>query len=106
MKLTIKTPADLQGEAVAALKDEITQAIDQYVENQALVLQYNSSAHLASYVSSTNLSWATEAQTFVTWRDEVWTVALGILSDAQQTGQLPTVYDAIAALPEWPADVQ
>ena len=48
--------------------------------------------------------WAAEAQAFVAWRDAVWQAALGLLADAQASGDVPSVEDALAALPEidWP----
>ena len=102
MKLTIKTPADLAGEAQARAKVSITRAIDVHVEAQAHVLQYNSAAHLASYIASSVPEWQAEAQAFVAWRDQVWATALDLLADAEASGEAPSVEDVLAALPEWP----
>ena len=102
-QLTIKTAADLEAEAQAALKAEITRAIDKHVEDRARALEYNGAAHLASYVSSAVPEWAAEAQAFVAWRDAVWTEALSLLAAHQHSGDLPSVAGVIAALPEWPS---
>ena len=103
MPLTIKTAADLAGEALARAKASITRAIDVHVEAQAHALQYNGAAHLASYAASTVPEWAAEAQAFVAWRDDVWQAAIAMLADAEASGEVPSVEDVLAALPEWPA---
>ena len=103
MKLTIKTPADLEAEAQARAKVSITRAIDRYVEEQAVAMQYNGAAHLASYAASSVPEWSSEAQAFVAWRDQVWQEAIAMLADAEASGEAPSVEDVLAALPEWPA---
>ena len=103
MPLTIKTAADLAGEAQARAKASIPRAIDAHVEAQAKSMQYNGAAHLASYAASTVPEWQAEAQAFVAWRDQVWTTALDLLADAEASGEAPSAEDVLAALPEWPA---
>ena len=103
MSLEIKTPDQLQAEALARAKVSITRAIDSHVEAQAHALQYNGAAHLASYAASTVPEWAAEAQAFVAWRDSVWQAAIDMLADAEASGEAPSVEDVLAALPEWPA---
>ena len=102
MSLTIRTPADLQAEAQARAKEAITRAVDAHVEAQAKAMSYNSAAHLASYVASGVPQWASEAQTFVAWRDAVWLAAIDMLADAEASGEAPSIENVIAALPEWP----
>ena len=97
----IKSAAEVQAEAVAAYKRRVTRAIDRHVEDQARALRYNSAAHLAGYTTSTVTEWQAEAQAFVAWRDACWMAALDMLAAAQQGGPVPTVAEAIAALPEW-----
>ena len=101
MSLTIKTPADLQAEAVARAKASITRAIDAHVEAQAKALDYNSAAHLASYDASSVPEWAAEAQAFVAWRDSVWQAAIAMLANAEASSEAPSVEDVLAAIPEW-----
>lgn len=86
----------------AQIKAKITRAIDAHVEARALLMRYNSAAHMASYVASTNATWAAEAQAFVAWRDRVWLAALAMLDRAQVSGEVPTAEDVINALPDWP----
>lgn len=104
MNLIIKTAEERQAEALARHQATVTAAIDAHVEAQARALGYNSAAHLASYVASGVPEWAAEATAFVTWRDDVWTAALGMLADAQASGEVPSVEDAIGTLPDFPAN--
>ena len=46
--------------------------------------------------------WAAEAQAFVAWRDAVWVAALAQMQQAQASGDVISVEDALDALPEWP----
>ena len=103
MKLTIKTAADLQAKAIERHKASITSAVDEHVEAQARALQYNSAAHLAGYRDSTVPQWRDEAQAFIAWRDQVWLDVLALLTQAEETGEVPTVESVIGALPEWSA---
>lgn len=103
MSLTIRTAADLAAERAAALRAEITAAIDAFVETQARRLGYNSAAHCASYVASTVPDWAAEAQAFVAWRDAVWLAAFTGLSEVAAGKPLPSVEEAVARLPLWKA---
>ena len=93
--------AEFEALLLAAHKRHVSAAIDRHIEAQARAMQYNGAAHLASYVASGVAEWAAEAQAFVAWRDAVWQAALGLLADAQTSGDVPSVEDALAALPEW-----
>ncbi|MCC5967830.1 MAG: hypothetical protein JJU24_17075 [Natronohydrobacter sp.] len=101
MNLLIKTAEQKAHETQLAHLAAVTAAIDAHVEAQARAMQYNSAAHLASYVTSTKPVWKSEAEAFVAWRDGVWEAALDMLSAAQQGGPIPSVEDAIAGLPLW-----
>jgi hypothetical protein len=84
---------------------EFTAAIDAHVESTARAKQYNSAAHLASYVASTVPTWAAEAEAFVAWRDQVWLFALAELAAIQAGDKpVPTIAVLVASLPEieWP----
>lgn len=78
-------------------------AIDAHIEAQARALRYNSAAHLAGYASSTVPAWAAEAAAFIAWRDACWIAALALLAQATTSGEVPTLEDVLAALPEWVA---
>ena len=101
MGLIITTAEQLQAEAVERRKAAITSAIDAHIDAQAKALHYNSAAHLAGYTGSTVAEWAAEAQAFVAWRDACWLAALALLAQAEGSGDVPSVEDVLAALPEW-----
>lgn len=101
LQLNIKTAEQLQAEAMAAHQASVTRVIDQHVEAQAKAMEYNNAATLASYASSTKPEWATEAQAFVAWRDAVWDAAIAMQAAAVASGEVPSVDDVIAALPDW-----
>lgn len=81
-------------------------AIQSHIDETARSRSYDSGNSLASYVASTNETWAAEAGAFVAWRDAVWVYAYAEL-DKVTSGQrpVPTVEDFIAELPVmvWPA---
>lgn len=83
------------------LQARITAAINAHVEARAVELKYNDAASIASYVSSTVARYAADATAFIAWRDSVWLTAEEMLAEAQQTGVIPTVEEAIAKLPKW-----
>ena len=83
---------------------DVTRAVDEHVEARARALEYNGAAHLAGYVTSTVAEWAAEAQAFVAWRDLVWQAAIAAQDSAEASGEIPSVADVIASLPEWPQD--
>ena len=95
------TEDDPVWEAVEPSLEVLRAAIDRHVEEQAHALEYNSAAHLASYVASSVPEWAAEAQAFVAWRDQVWQEAIAMLADAEASGEVPSAEDVTAALPKW-----
>ena len=101
MSLIIRTAEDLQAEALARHQQSVTAAIEVHIEAQAHAMQYSSGAQLAGYRDSTVEAWAAEAQKFIAWRDACWMTALAMLDAAQQGGPVPTVAEALDALPEW-----
>ena len=97
----IPVPEPTPAEIIAAYKT----AIERYIEAKAGERQYTSGIHAASYVTSTNLLWAAEAQAFIEWRDDVWAHSIALLEEVQG-GNLapPTIEDVLAGLPAliWP----
>lgn len=85
--------------------DDYRAAIEEHVDIVAAERDYSGAVSIATYVSSTNSEWATEAQAFIAWRDAVWAYAFTELAKVMggQRAQ-PTVADFIAELPvmEWP----
>jgi hypothetical protein len=78
---------------------DFTRAIDTHIEAKARELQYNSAAHLASYVASEKrLDWAAEARAFIDWRDDVWTYAIAELKKFEDgTRPLPESTESFVA---------
>lgn len=82
----------------------VVSAIDAKVEELAKARGYNSAATLASYVASTNSTWAAEATAFVAWRDQVWQDAYACLAQVEAGNRaMPSVSEALAMIPaiEW-----
>jgi len=80
-------------------------AIQAHVDAAARSKLFRDGVTLASYVSSTNLQWAAEAQAFVAWRDAVWAYAYQELARVQGGERTqPSVAEIIAELPliSWP----
>lgn len=75
-------------------------AIDAYIDAAATAKSYASGVSCASYVKSTNVQWASEAETFIAWRDAVWAYAYAEL-DKVLTGkrEAPSVSGFIEELP-------
>ena len=85
---------------------EYEAAIQSALDSAAAERRYSNGATMATYVNSTNATWAAEAQAFVQWRDAVWLYAYALL-DAVMAGESkqPTVEELLAELPtaNWPA---
>lgn len=100
------TAEQKQQEQIGAIVAQYRAAIQSLIDRTANERQYDDGSSLASYVNSTVREWATEAQAFVVWRDQVWAYALGEL-DKVKSGQReqPSVEDFLAELPafEWPS---
>jgi hypothetical protein len=81
--------------------EEIARAIDAKVEEVARDRQYNSAAHIASYVASTVPAWQAEATAFVAWRDKVWLHAFQLMGTLTE---IPELEEVISGLPQitWP----
>jgi len=98
------TPEMKQAAAMAATQETYRKAIQSLIDGKAQEKQYDSGATLASYVNSTVPQWASEAQAFVVWRDQVWAYALAELAKVQSGERpQPSVEDFLAELPafEW-----
>lgn len=84
-------------------------AIRAHVDATAQARDYDNAVSCASYVDSTNPTWAAEAQAFVAWRDAVLAYAFAELAKVEN-GQRPQpaieefVGELTAAVPmEWPS---
>lgn len=80
-------------------------AIQGHVDATAIGRRYDSGNSLATYVTSTVAQWASEAETFIAWRDAVWAYAYAEL-DRVLAGERdqPTIAEFLGELPpiEWP----
>ncbi len=82
-----------------------TMAIQMHIDAIAAARSYGNGISCASYKDSTNVQWASEATTFIAWRDSVWGYAFTELAKVQAgTRTQPTVDDFITELPAivWP----
>jgi len=80
-------------------------AINERVEQTARQRGYNGAESLASYVNSGVPQWASEAQVFIAWRDQVWSEALAMMAQVEAGNiPIPTMSQALASIPEitWP----
>lgn len=81
-------------------------AIQNLVDSTAREKQFRDGVTLASYTASTKPKWASEAQAFVEWRDNVWFYAYGELAKVQ-AGQReqPTVEEFLTEIMpiSWPS---
>lgn len=76
-------------------------AIQFTIDATAQSKQYADGISLASYDSSTNPTWALEAQTFIAWRDAVWTYAFTELEKVKNNQRpQPTIEEFISELPQ------
>lgn len=86
-------------------QDDYATAIQMHVDAISKSKGYADGVALAGYSTSTIPSWASEAATFIAWRDQVWLHAYTELAKVQ-AGQrtAPTVESFLAELPAigWP----
>lgn len=101
LDLTQLVTAEMKAaQAQAGAVERFRAAIQSHVDASAIAKNYDSGNSLASYVSSTNPEWASEATAFVAWRDAVWAYAYAEL-DRVMAGEReqPSVEDFIGELP-------
>lgn len=92
-------------EVPAPSVDDYEATIQAHVDETARGRQFRDGVTLASYVTSTNVQWAGEAQAFVAWRDSVWAYCYSELEKVE-TGQRqqPSIDAILHELPTiaWP----
>lgn len=83
-------------------QEDYRRAVQNHIDATAIARLYDSGTSCASYTTSTNPLWASEAMTFVAWRDVVWALVYGLW--AAPPDPVPTPEALIASLPEiiWP----
>lgn len=80
-------------------------AIQEHIDSSARDMMFRDGVTLASYVASTNATWAEQAQTFVAWRDAVWLYAYAEFAKALSGArEIPTIDAFLSELPAivWP----
>lgn len=85
--------------------DQFNNRIQNFIDAKAIEKGYQFGFACATYISSSNTQWAAEAQTFISWRDNVWSLTFEAIEPFELgTGELPNVDDFISSLPEivWP----
>lgn len=88
-----------------AFVDAGTPLLAAYVDGVARQQQYNDAVSCASYVNSTNATWKAQAETFIAWRDSVYTYVI-TQETLMQNGSrsIPSFEDFKTELPviTWP----
>lgn len=85
--------------------DDYRRVVQVHIDATAQERQYDGGHTCATYVDSTNPTWADEASAFVAWRDQVWGYAFAELKKVENgQRQQPSIEAFIAELPpiEWP----
>lgn len=88
-----------------ATVEDYSAVIEGILDSKARERRYDNSASLATYVGSTNTTWAAEAAAFVRWRDAVWAYAHAEFEKvASGLRPQPSMSDFLANLPTiaWP----
>jgi hypothetical protein len=79
--------------------------LSSYIDVVAQQRQYENAVSCASYISSSIPQWKNEAETFVSWRDEVFTYTIAQIQLMQSGSRsIPSFEEFKTELPEivWP----
>jgi len=89
-----------QAELEAIVKPKVVEkAIDAYLNNEARQAGYDNIVSACSYATSAG-TFGAEGQSFVDWRDAVWTMAFTIQQEVLAgTRAEPTVDEVLALMP-------
>src|SRR5690606_2676573 len=66
-------------------------AIEEHLDATAKSRGYKDADRIASYIASSNSTWAAEAAVFVQWRDAVWDTCYATLAQVQVGTPAPSV---------------
>ena len=101
----VQTVEDKQMEALAALKQSLTSAVQKHMDNTAKERNFDDILSLCTYATSAKPKFKAEGQAGVEWRDDVWLYCYAELEKvlAGERGT-PTTQDLIDELPvfRWP----
>lgn len=87
------------------LQETAKRLIENRLNEEAQSKQYRDSVSCSSYVMSTNTIWKNEALTFISWRDEIYAVAINIFADVSNGAPIPSEEQFLSQLPVmvWPS---
>jgi len=101
----VKTAADLEQERRDALLQQLTNAVQAYLDAGAQERAYDNIFTLCTYATDPNPRFSAEGKAGVAWRGEVWETCNTILNDVLAGARPePTKEEFIAELPAlgWP----
>lgn len=89
---------------VETFKSDIDRKVGALLDSIAQSRGYSNSQSIASYVSSSNVQWHSEAEAFVAWRDQVWEHVYIEYMAIDAGGDIPNEDTFMASLPliVWP----
>ena len=89
---------------VQTFKKDIDAKVSALLNSTAQSHGYSDSQSIVGYVSSSNTQWQAEAQTFVSWRDQVWERVYIEYMSIDAGGSIPNEDEFMASLPQiaWP----
>lgn len=81
---------------------EITVAVQKYLDSAVQVLNYDNGFACASYATSSEPKFRKEAESYILWRDKVWTKCYALL-DEYEVGEIamPSVEEVLSSLPKF-----
>lgn len=97
----VKTAGHKANEALMALKDARMALIQQYLDDAAKAIGYDSIISLCTYATSKNPKFQAEGQAGVELRDAVWAVGNQLLNEVQAgLREVPTEQETLDLLPK------
>lgn len=87
-----------------ALQDIAEIEITKILDSKAQERKYKDAYSLISYAQSSNTQWASEAASFIMWRDKVYAYAINELDLVSKGGETPTIDKFLSGIPVliWP----
>lgn len=85
---------------VDTFKKDIDSKVAVLLDSTAQSRGYSNSQSIASYVSSSNVQWHSEAEAFVLWRDQVWEQVYIEYMAIDAGASIPNEDEFMASLPQ------
>lgn len=82
----------------------VNSLVEDLLNNTAVEKGYDSALSITSYTTSTNQLWRAEAETFITWRDEIYSLVFAEYSEIASGANIPEPNTFVSSLPKiiWP----